>query len=158
MVIERDAGTLMALRMSFWLPVAFATIFLLFDIYHVYTQTVWTGMEVKDITSLYGLALLKGVNSYFPSTLLPFAVFAVLQQSIYHVFSGLVLWKLDGLLFWTFGYSALYIVYIAQGGEDLLLTVVLAVFTAVFGFGIWLSLDERVRKAQRTWRTTMGAG
>lgn len=93
---ESHAAGLMALRSSFCLPVALAALFLIFDIYRVHMQTDYTGMSAGAVASLYGFALLEAVNNYFPSTLLPFAAFAVLQQGIYRVPAGMARWTLGG--------------------------------------------------------------
>lgn len=155
-LVESNAGGFMALRSSFWLPVAFAALFLAFDMYHTYTQMDCNGKELTEIVSLYGFALLRAINSYFPSTLLPFSMLVVLQQGIYHVSAGVVQWKLGNLLFQAAAFLALYAVYIANDGADVLLVTIMAVATIVFGFSIWLSLDKEVHSAPAAWRRAMG--
>ena len=90
---ESKAGELMALHSSFWLPLAFATLFLIFDMYHVCEHMDCGEKTTCDVVSAYGFALFHSFNSYFPSTLLPFAIFVVLQQGIYHVYAGVDQWK-----------------------------------------------------------------
>lgn len=148
-------GTLMALRASFWLPVVIAAVFSLIDIYHVYMQYRVTGyveMKAEQIFSLYGMALLRAVNNYFPTALLPFAAVAIAQRLFYGVSSGFALWRLDSLALWTLVYTVFYAVHVAYGSEDPLLSMVLMAVTGAFGFGIWLSLDEEVRRAPSAWR------
>ena len=156
----QNPNELMALRDAFLVPLILALIFLLFDLYHVYTQP--SCMEdgksgVANIFSLYWWAALRAINSYFPSTLLPFAVFVVIQQGIYKVFAGISRWKLGSLLMAAVFYVALYVVYIVQGSSDPLLVVVLAAVTIFFGFNIWFSLDGKVRGARSAWREIIGA-
>lgn len=153
---ESKAGELMALHSSFWLPLAFATLFLIFDMYHVCEHMDCGEKTTCDVVSAYGFALFHSFNSYFPSTLLPFAIFVVLQQGIYHVYAGVDQWKLGRLMFWAVAYSALYAVYIVEGDASVWLTFVMAVATIVFWFSVWLSLRENVRKAPAAWRRALG--
>lgn len=72
---EENAAALMALRSAFRLPVMLAFFLAVFDLYHVYTQTNWSCIgDAGARASLVGFALLRAINSYFPSTLLPYAM------------------------------------------------------------------------------------
>lgn len=154
---EENAATLMALRSAFCLPVMLAFFLAVFDLYHVYTQTNWSCIrDAGAHASLVGFALLRAINSYFPSTLLPYAMVVVLQQGIYRVSAGVVSWTLDGLMFWSAVYFALYAVYIVQGGTEPVLSVAMTVATVVFGLSIWLSLDKKVRRASAAWNRLAG--
>lgn len=153
---EENAAALMALRSAFWLPVMLALLFMAFDLYYVHTQTDYSTLDAGAIALLYGGAVLRAINSYFPSTLLPYAMVVVLQQGIYRVPAGLAPWKLGGLMFWSAAYLAVYVVYIALGGTEIVLSVALAAATVVFGSGIWLSLDKKVQRAPAAWNRLVG--
>lgn len=112
----------------------------------------WNFAFVLALGDQFCRQLLRVLNGYYPSSLLPLGLFAVVQQGIYGVSAGFKVVFLDRIHLVTLLYGMFFAGYILLGaGSFYPLQVVFTVATAAYGANIWCSLRTDVKNAQREW-------
>lgn len=149
----------MAQLMAIVVPLIFAGVFVLLEMYHIYVDGMMqfeTGTTLGTIASSYCLAFAKSFDSYFPSTVVTLALFPVIQQSIYKVSGGFCPTNLDILAIFVAIYALVYGAYIVRGNEEFPGSFILMGITVSLIVFVWYSLEEDVRHARRGWKTFAG--